>query len=190
MKKKSLLGFLFCLIILGSIPNGKSLCSEVTHSGEILPNGEIPDFMGWGIDSNEKYTIEWTCNSTGVVALLFSTMDFNIWMFGDHDDFSLAKNTDISGQFEFTTEEAEYDYTLIFYNRNPSYVWIFFSITCEDSYTTNGDDETTNGESNDNPIVSGYNSIIILFGITFGTILLLIKKKGKKYFLISLRMYC
>jgi hypothetical protein len=127
--KKIFLIYLLGVMIFVSIPSVYSQGCDFSYAGEILPNGEIPDFIGYGLWENKKYTIDWTSNVSGVVALVFTTENFNIWIYGDHNDFSLAKKVDLTGHFTINSGEQD---TLIIYNGNHGYAWVAYTLECED----------------------------------------------------------
>ena len=129
--KKILIICIFEILIFGMIPNVYSQGCDFSYAGEILPNGEVPDFIGYGLGENKKYTVEWLSNITGVVAIVFTTENFNIWLYGDHDDFSLAKKVDLTGHFIFNSGQHD---ILIMYNGIQNYAWVAYTLECEDIF--------------------------------------------------------
>ena len=127
--KKIFLTLLFGLMIFTSIPTVYSQGCDFSYAGEIFPKGEIPDFIGYGFWENKKYTIDWTSNVSAVVALVFTTENFNIWLYGNHDDFSLAKKVDLTGHFTINSGQND---VLIIYNGNQGYAWVAYTLDCED----------------------------------------------------------
>lgn len=127
--EKIFLTLIMGVVLFASIPSVYSQDCDFSHAGEILPKGEIPDFIGYGLWENKKYTIDWTSNISGVVVLVFTNENFNIWLYENHDDFSLATKVDLTGHFTITSGEQD---TLIIYNGNHGYAWVAYTLDCED----------------------------------------------------------
>ena len=158
---KILLTLILGVMIFASIPSVYSQGCDFSYAGEIFPKGEIPDFIGYGLWENKQYNIDWTSNVSGVVVLIFTNENFNIWIYGDHDDFSLAKKVDLTGHFTINSGEQD---TLIIYNGNHGYAWVAYTLECEDI-----------------PAIPFTPLYLLLFSMLCSLVYLLINYKNKKF---------
>ncbi len=164
MKLKIQVGMIIILVFLITpIKVNGHVCDD-EYSTILEPYKEELDYAFWGLCENLKIIVEWTSNSSEIVANFLHCHDLTSFLYSNHTYLSFKKS-DTSGYFNSTTGNND---CLLFHNYDFSYVSLYFSLTHKNIVSV--------------PFSSLF---IIVMTITVSTIILYLRKKKSTWYVTN-----